>query len=211
MSVDLVGTMRAPVRLDVLVTSAHEVLARLLGLKTPPGIEVIAGRRYDQGRLVDAGRRLSPDEMRSIMIGEHVRGPLFERPSTCHFEFETADGDGARLMEFDPCGLSDPDDAPEARNAVEACFSPHRTCAGVVMATALALAAAELGGGDFVDIEIMMLRPPVSRPDHVIELTRLPPDSGLDFAKCCEHYMRQFAHLNGWPDTVNLSDHQGRQ
>jgi hypothetical protein len=141
--------------------------------------------------------------MRSVVIGEHIPGPLADRPSAGHFECETTDGDGARLMVVDHCGLADLDDLHRALDAVDVCVSPHRTCVGLAVATALALAAAKLGNGDFIDIEIMMLQPPVSRPDRVIELTKLP-DNGSDFVERCERYMRQFVHLNGWPRTVRL-------
>ncbi|MDT0566177.1 hypothetical protein RM704_01550 [Streptomyces sp. DSM 3412] len=60
-----------------------------------------------------------------------------------------------------------------ARAPVEAVFSPPRTRAGGVTATALALAAGSLGGGD------------------MIQLTRLP-DRGEDLAARCEPFMRQF-------------------
>jgi hypothetical protein len=191
MSVDLVGTMRGAVRLDELVTTARETLGQLLGLTETPIIEVTAGRRYEQGRLVDRGHRLSADEMLSDVVDE------CERQSAGCLEFTTADGDGARLLVFEE-SLTTPD-------AVDACFSPHRTCVGVVVATALALAAARLGGGDFVDVEIMMLQPPVAQPDRVIQLTRLA-DSELDFAQRCESYLRQFTHLRGWPRDVRLTD-----
>lgn len=52
MSVDFVGTMHAPVPLDALVTTARETLARLLGLRAIPVIDVIADRRFDQGALL---------------------------------------------------------------------------------------------------------------------------------------------------------------
>jgi hypothetical protein len=70
-----------------------------------------------------------------------------------------------------------------------------------VIATALALTAAERGGGEFVDINIFMLLPPENDPERVIELTRLP-DRGHDFGPRCERYLRQFAHLDGWPPAV---------
>lgn len=185
-TVDLVGTMRTPISLDELVTAAGETLRRLLGLAAVPVIEVI-----------DGGHRLSAPELRSAVIGGHVPGPLFEQSIARRFDFETPGGDGARLMVYDRCHDQDEHDV------VDACFSPQRTCTGVVVATALALAAAELGGGEFVDINIMMLEPPVSEPDQVIELTRLP-DTGSDFGDRCERYLRQFANLAGWPPSATL-------
>lgn len=86
---------------------------------------------------------------------------------------------------------------------IEAIFTPTRTCVGVVSATALALAAASCGGGEFFD-EITMLQPPEPDVRRVIERTRLA-DRGTTFADRCERYMRQFGHLNGWPSDVSSS------
>ncbi|MEN3608400.1 hypothetical protein AAH979_02555 [Plantactinospora sp. ZYX-F-223] len=50
-------------------------------------------------------------------------------------------------------------DLPEPDGGVRAVSSSYRTCVSVVVATALALAAAVLTGGEFGDEEIRMLRP----------------------------------------------------
>lgn len=81
---------------------------------------------------------------------------------------------------------------------IEAVVSPTRTCVGVVLATAVALGAAVAGGGEFVDMEIVMLDGVAWDPDRFIELARLPDGIG-DFAARCEQFMRQFPQLGGWP------------
>ncbi|MFD9702746.1 hypothetical protein [Lentzea sp. NPDC059081] len=189
MSVDLVGTLRTPISLDALVTTAGETVQRLLGLGTAPVVEVFEAVRYEE----NTGRPLSARALRSTTIGGHVAADLFEQSVRRRFDFEVAPGTGARLMVFDRCG-----GAPDAtHDVVDAAFTPVRTCSGVVVATALALAAATRGGGEFVDVNIMMT-PSVSDPEQVVELTRLR-DRGEDFVGRCERYLRQFAALDAWP------------
>lgn len=204
MSVDFVGTMHAPVPLDALVATAQETLARLLGLQALPVIDVIADRTFDQGHPVDAGRRLGAQELGAIVVGERVQGPPGEGPDERDVDFYAAGSrDMVRLMMFDPHEHLDHEAPYEKREPVEAVFSPTRTCVGVVTAAALALAAASLGDGEFVDTEVPLLQQPERDPVRMIELTRLP-DRGDDFAARCERFMRQFARLNGWPRDVRL-------
>ncbi|MGW6930404.1 hypothetical protein ACWGE0_10080 [Lentzea sp. NPDC054927] len=106
------------------------------------------------------------------------------------------------LMVFDHCG-KEGYDGPQKR--VDATFTPARTCAGVVLATALALAAAERGDGEFIDINIWMLLPPEDEPERAIERSKLP-DRGQDFGQRCARYMRQFTHLEGWPPDPHSTD-----
>lgn len=212
MSVDLVGTMYTPVPLDGLVLAAEETSARLLGLTTAPVIDVIADRRIEQGRVVGEGRRLSRRERSTELIGERAGGSDDERAGGRDIAFLVAGHeDVVRLLVFDPGGVPGREGHEAAdgqREPVEAVFSPSRTCAGVVTATALALAVADLGGGEFVDAEIRMLPSREPHPGRMIERTRLP-DRGDGFAARCERFMRQFARLNGWPRTVHLPP--GRQ
>ncbi|QFQ94925.1 hypothetical protein F9278_00460 [Streptomyces phaeolivaceus] len=213
MSVDLVGTMHAPVPLDRLVATARETWARLLGLRTVPGIDVITDRRFVQGRLVDAGRPLAPRELGTVLVGA-CGG---ESPSGLDLAFRVAgSGDTVGLIEWDPCESTDQSTDQSTdhelrqghREPVHAVFSPTRTCVGVVTATALALAAGSLGGGEFADAEIPMLEPSEPDPARMIERTRLP-DRGDDRTARCERFMRQFTRLNGWPQEARLPPPRG--
>lgn len=183
MTVDLWATMREPISLEELVTGARDTLGRLLGIDDPPVIGVFADRQWGDTGLAYAGRRLGTAEQRSLMVAEHDRDAPVDLSSRRRLHFVTPAGDGA---------------AAWASDHVEPWFSPRRTCVGVVVATALALAAADRGRGEFVDINIFMLEPPENDPERVIELTRLP-DRGPDFGPRCERYLRQFTNLNGWP------------
>ena len=205
MSVDLVGTMRAPVPVDALVATARETLARLLGMGTLPVIHVIADRVFDQGRLVDGGRRLGHRELGAVLVGARGAGSPTERDLA--FRVAGAE-DTVGLILWDPCELADQEAREGHREPVHAVFSPTRTCVGVVTATALALAAGSLGGGEFVDAEIRMLASAESDPARMIDLTRLP-DREDDLPARCERYMRQFPRLNGWPRDVRLPPHAG--
>jgi hypothetical protein len=199
MTVDLVGTVRVPISLEELVTSTRETLGRLLGINDPPEIEVFADRQYDDEGVVHPGRRLGPSELRSTMIGKHHHGARFEPSIRRRFNLETSTGDGASLMVFDHCGV---EGHTGPVKPLDATFSPVRTCVGVVVTTALALTAATLGRGRFDDINIFLLEPPEEDPERVVALTRLP-DTGQDFSRRCERYMRQFAGQNGWPPAVD--------
>ncbi|MDX3520087.1 hypothetical protein [Streptomyces scabiei] len=215
MSVDLVGTTHTPVPLDGLVLAAEETLARLLGLTAAPVLDVIADRRIEQGRVVEPGRRLSRRERGTELIGERVGGSELiaervggsddERTGARDLDFLVAGyEDIVRLLVFDPDEVPAQEGhvaADGQREPVEAVFSPSRTCVGVVTATALALAVADLGGGEFVDAEIRMLPSREPHPGRMIERTGLP-DRGDDFTARCARFMRQFARLNDWPRTV---------
>ncbi|MFM9588115.1 hypothetical protein ACKI1J_01255 [Streptomyces scabiei] len=206
MSVDLVGTTYTSVPLDGLVRAAEETLARLLGLTAAPVIDVVADRGIEQGRVVDEGRRLSRRERGTELIGERVRGCDDETAGERDLGFLVAGyEDIVRLLVFDPGEMPGHEGhvaADGQHEPVEAIFSPSRTCVGVVTATALALAAADLGGGEFVDAEIRMLPSREPHPGRMIERTQLR-DRGDDFAARCERFVRQFARLNGWPRTVH--------
>lgn len=186
MSVDLEATVPEPVRLDVLVAAAERLLAGLLALPSRPEVVVFGGRRYQQGRRVGEGRRLSRPELVAQVVGPHSPGR-----SDGAFEFEVLGGEIAWAW------MSVMDDG-EPGEPTYVLFSPSRTCGGVVLATALALAVAECAGGEFRDEEIGMLVPPETDPARVVEVTRLT-DPAFDFGDACERYLRQFPQLGGWP------------
>lgn len=191
-SLDLTATLRKPVPLAAVVERGRRTLADLLGTTTAPDLVVFADRGYRRGVRTDPGRRLGAAELDATVIGGPIPpdggGPF----GSVHFEIDVpATGDGVRLM------VIDYHDEGIARYR-EAAFSPYRTCVGVVVATGLALAAARVADGEYVDEEIAVLTPPVREPDRFVDRTRLTGGSG-DFAARCEEYLRQFPALRDWP------------
>jgi hypothetical protein len=186
MSVDLEATMEKAVALADVLNAAREVISVMLNVSTVPALSVFADREYQQGQRVVQGRQLEAAEQADIMIGI----PLPE--GAVHFEIDLPEtGDGAWLMVID--GV-----AERWGSGREAVFSPYRTCVGVTLATGLALATAQLAEGRYIDEQIGMLSGRYE-PGQVIGRTRLP-ERGNDFAIQCEKYVRQFSHLNGWPE-----------
>ncbi|MET0134543.1 MAG: methyltransferase domain-containing protein [Kibdelosporangium sp.] len=102
-------------------------------------------------------------------------------------------------MGEDSARLMDGEYHPDGDDGMVLSVSPSRTCAGVVLATSLALAAALASGGEFIDDEIGMLRPPARDPRTAIARSRLTTPSS-DLVAASEVYMRQFPHLRGWPE-----------
>ncbi|SCL45647.1 hypothetical protein GA0070606_0819 [Micromonospora citrea] len=196
MSVDLEATLPRPLTLAAVLTAARDTLTDLLGLDAVPGLHVVADRRYERGRRLCEGRRLTGPELLSTVIGGPVEQADEEPPNSVHYEVDVDGGNDTVLVMVI-------DHLPEAGGGTEAVFSPPRTCVGVVTAVALALAVADLAGGRFVDDQIGMLRPRSPDPAHVVASTRLPPGND-DFVRACERYLRQFAHLNGWPASPSM-------
>ncbi|MBQ1009504.1 hypothetical protein KBX53_00730 [Micromonospora sp. M51] len=196
MSVDLEATVARPISLAEVVTAARATLAELLGMTTTPELIIVTDRRYEQGRRVDSGRRLDAAELRATTIGDRIDRTPDGMPGAIHLEVDVAGFE-------DSVWLLVIDHEPETDTGPEAVFSPYRTCVGVVVALAMALAVTDLTGGQFTDDQIRLLRPGHSDPRQVVTATRLPPEPG-DFAERCERYIRQFAHLRGWPRDVSM-------
>ncbi|WP_139307431.1 hypothetical protein [Micromonospora pattaloongensis] len=196
MSIDLEASLLRPVPLAAVLTAARSTLAELLGVDATPELSVVVDRRYEQGRRIAVGRRLGGVELLSTSIGDPITPESNGSLGSIHYEIDISGcNDGVWLMVIDH--------APEAGGEVKALFSPYRTCVGVVVATAMALAVADLGGGEFIDEQIQMLRPGHTDPRHVVKVTRLPRDQG-EFATRCERYLRQFPHLGDWPRDVSM-------
>ncbi|MFD6680806.1 hypothetical protein [Micromonospora parva] len=196
MSVDLEATVARPISLAELVTAARATLAELLGITTTPELSVVTDRRYEQGRRVDSGRRLDAAEMRTTTIGDRIDRNPDGMPGAVHLEVDVAGFE-------DRVWLLVIDHEPETDSGPDAVFSPYRTCVSVVVALAMALAVADLTGGQFTDDQIQLLRPSRPDPRQMVTATRLPPEPG-EFAERCESYLRQFAHLRGWPPDASM-------
>ncbi|MEU6072283.1 hypothetical protein [Micromonospora sp. NPDC047074] len=195
-SIDLEAFLPRPVPFAAVMAAARSTLAELLGMDETPELHVVVDRRYEQGRRIAASRRLGSAELVSTAIGSPIDPKSNGSPGSIHYEIDISDSkDGVWLMLMDH--------APGAGGDVGAVFSPYRTCVSVVVATAMALAVADLAGGEFIDEQIQMLRPGHTDPRHVVTATRLPRGQGA-FVMRCERYLRQFPHLGGWPRAVSM-------
>lgn len=200
MSVDLEATLHTPVTLAALLDRARTILSGLLGITTVPDLGVFVDRRYQQGKRIGPGRCLDAAGLAATVIGDPIAPDGADGAGSIHFEIDVpATGDGVRLMVID---FHD-EQFGKSSGPQHAVFSPYRTCVGVAVAAGLALAAAQLAHGEYLDEEIRMLRPGVHEPSQVINRTRLP-EGNSDFAAQCERYLRQFPDLNGWPQVRSM-------
>ena len=182
--------MEKAVALADVLSEARKILSVLLNVAAVPELVVFADREYQQGRRIGQGRRLETAEQAEIIIGV----PLSE--GVVDFEIDLPrTGDGVWLMVVD-------EETAGWGNGRDAVFSPSRTCVGVALASGLALATARLAEGRYIDEQIGMIGGQHD-PDQVISRTRLP-GSGDDFAIQCERYLRQFSHLNCWPEDRSM-------
>ncbi len=190
MSVDLSATINRPFDLDAFVTTTRATLGQLTG-SVPPELLIIAGRTYRQGQMVDPGAVVprgsgtklgDPDD---ASLGEPVSGRGYSvlRPDDLPDEVFFFVHDIRKYLPSDP---------------LTAVFSPARTPVGVTVAAAAAISAAIEGGGEFVDLEIRFVEPPVGDPREFVEMTKRP-SSDKPFARACLHWVRQFESLEGWP------------
>lgn len=189
-----------PVTLAATLGRTRVILSDLLAIVSVPDLTVFAGRQYQRGARTGPGRRLDAAELAATVIGDPIAPGEAGVHASTHFEIDVpATGDGVRLMVVDYHDEQS-GDLTGHRHAV---ISPYRTCVAVTLAAALALAMAELAQGDYLDEQVRMLRPGAHLPGEVIDRTRLAGGSG-DFAARCEKYLRQFPHLNGWPQNRSM-------
>lgn len=194
-SADIVAGLRVPISLAMLLGGGHHTLMELLGGVAVPELVLYAHpgplRHAQRGR----GRRVAGAELEQTTVGEPIAGPDNAPVGSVLYEIRVPTGDLTWLWLFDQRMFGS--------GRVEAVFTPRRSCIGVVLATSLALGAALSSGGDFVDINIMMLGPPGATAQEFLGRTRLP-DPGTGFIEQCERYMRQFTNLGGWPPDVSM-------
>jgi hypothetical protein len=188
MSVDHFATLPRPVSLAAVVDSARATLTELLALAAPPDLSVTHSVIDEQRAAIRPGRPLLVAELHDVVFG---------RPGGDQDVLITAGGE-------DAAWLMDGEFHPHGEEGMVLSVSPSRTCVGVALATAVALAAALVSGGDFIDGEIRMLRPAVRDPRSVVDRTRLT-SSSPDLASAAEKYLRQFPHLGGWPRDVTIT------
>ena len=139
----------------------------------------MAGCRRESGRVVDAGRTLDEDGLRSILVGHGVTDP----------RAEVVDHAGPLVVIM-----------PTAARGGGLVFFPVRRPDAVLTGLALALAAAIEGSGRFVDDDLRLAAAvgiDDEDPAAFVAATRLPPRSGT-VAEAVGAYLRQFSHLEGW-------------
>ena len=198
MSVDLVAELPGRVSLAAVLDQARDVLRTLLGLDSePPALAVSNGWRVEN-HWVSSGRPLSPQDLANTIIGERIPpGDGEMAGGSVTFWVDLAGSKDRALVRV--CDLTGtPGTEPSTEPRIEAVVSPARTCVGVVLATAIALGAASASGGNFIDMEIVMLDGVSWDPARFIELAHLTHGAG-DLEARCEQFMRQFPRLNGWP------------
>ncbi|MFC1406981.1 MULTISPECIES: hypothetical protein [Streptacidiphilus] len=153
MSVDVSAELPAPISLSTVVQGTGEVLRALLDLAfEPPPLEVIEGWHVEDHLRVSSGRPMSAEELAASVMGGSSPARGDDGKGSLAFEVRpVGSGDRAYLLVIDLA--THPAGAP----LIKVVVSPTRTCVGVVLATAVALSAASASGGEFVDIEIIML------------------------------------------------------
>jgi hypothetical protein len=153
LSVDVAAELPVPVSLAAVLEEAGNVLRALLGLDSePPELAIVDGWCVEDHMRVSSGRPLSAEDLANTVIGGRI--PLDDEGigGSVAFEVDLVRGeDRAFVMVIDHT------DVIGAAPRIQAVVSPTRTCVGVVLAIAVALGAASASGGEFVDVEIVIL------------------------------------------------------
>jgi hypothetical protein len=171
-SIDLTASLPRPITLAASVDAGRTRLAHLLGLPDVPELAVLADRRYEQGRLVSTGRRLDTAELTGV-------SSEVDQPGA---------GDTWRRFDVDVVGRPDrlwlqfAYSAAETGVEAEAVVSPCRTAVGVVVATALTIAIADLAEGNV---------PRQRDPNATTGIDEPAPGSGCDPVAAFERRVRR--------------------
>lgn len=176
MSWSIHGSIRRPVGVPELLRHTREVLSRLLALDEIPELS-----------------------------GDAPAVTIRTAGTDITFTVLLPTGDGAEVSTLELIDYSSGDNVETMSVVAASRYYAATTCVSVVLCSAIALAAAELGGGGYFDENLGLVRPETFDPREVIATTRLSP-SDLPFAQRCERYLRQFEHLGGWPEPVTLAE-----
>lgn len=188
-SVDVGATISKSFPLWDLAAATGEVFGELAGTHAPEAVAAV-GRRYEQGVEVEPGSLVAPDS--PVCVGDFATLSDPDR-SVQHFELELR-GHPDRVLAL----VVDHEELGWGGNGVTVDFSPHRTPVGVLLAVAAALASATVGSGEFVDLNIRFVDPPLSDPRTFIQRCRLERGD-QPLASSALAWVRQFEHLGGWP------------
>jgi hypothetical protein len=176
-SVDFEATASKSMTVEDLVSTSGAILAELVGIDDLPPLSIVRGVKRRSGAVVRAGTPVRDPGL--VRIG----------PGEPDHSLEVLDEAGADLVQLIVS------DVPGAWRLVA---SPRRTGRGVVNAIALALGAAFLGDGEFIDDDLQLLGRVEPSPARFVAATKLGPEhppSGDPY----QRYLRQFPRLEGWP------------
>jgi hypothetical protein len=204
-SVDFSAVPRVPVRLDRVSDTTSEVLRKLTGFADPPSPVFIADVVRDGGRVVSQGRRLVRADLEAITlpseyenVGERLLGTRLGS-----YDYDVMLEGLVERSSILVIGLPGRT-LPTRGGTVDVLVSPTRTCVGLVMTIALALAIALESQGEFDDGEVMLLGRPGPRDPRIFIDTTQATWQPTDFIKGCTSFMRQFPALQGWPPDASL-------
>ena len=203
MSVDFTAVPRVPFRLDRVSDTTGEVLRKLTGFADPPSPIFIADVVRERGRIVAPGRRLDRANLAVITLPSEYEDAGEKPLGTSLASYDVALGDLAERSWILMIGLPRLT-LPTRGGTVDVLISPTRTCVGVVMTIALALAIALESQGEFDDGEVMLLGRPGPRDPRIFIDTTQATWQPTDFIKGCTSFMRQFPALQGWPPDASL-------
>ena len=185
---DLSATISTGFTLSALTLAAGELVGELAGTDAPEVLAVV-GRRYHRGVEIDPGAAAPPGAC--IRVGD--LGPSGAHRSVDRFDLELrSPPDRARVRVVDHGRRG------RGGDGTTMAISPQRTPVGVLLATAAALAAATVGEGEFVDLDLRLVDPPITDPQAFVDRTRLQP-TDLPLAAAALAWVRRFEHLGAWP------------
>ncbi|MDA0636468.1 hypothetical protein OUY22_23880 [Nonomuraea sp. MCN248] len=187
-----------------MLQSATRTMKSLLEMSAVPTMAIGVGREYQEGTPRSMGRALNDNELHALMIGGSIPSePTDDLGGSLFFEVEIAGHrDRAWLHIFDNPWLPEFDDEGTLP-VVEAIISPTRTVVGVVVSLSVALGVAIASAGRVVQDEIKVMSSDLDDFESFIAEYGLKGGGG-NFVDRCEHFLRQFPQLNGWPLDVSM-------
>jgi hypothetical protein len=183
MSVDFAARVTISFSVGALMTTAGEIVARLLGLPDVLLPEVRLGRERHMGLVTTRGRQPREGELDRMLLGPRPD------PTNAWPAIDIIDRDGNDLVV--------PFESRSSSGGWRVVFTPRRDQAGIVWGLAFALAAARLGRGQLIDDDLRLTDPPITDPDVFVAAVRKPANETSGFDAAARGFIAQFKR--GWP------------